>query len=566
MTSKTAINCKLLLIVCNIFIVTAACAASVGDTSIKKSSVSTTRNSFNITDNYNVFKDAAEAFKKDSLDKGIQLLQDTLKRAEASRKISRAMDYHWLELWNFVNEAEDGNLGFKEKHYLQNFVAAIVLQKSEGELKTLESHLKEAKVYRERLKLYFVSLYKARQVEADMGKVLMDNPELLSINVLRAEWLYAEKKYDECIQSCTKLIAISPEYAHAYELMGDCFLKLDKLQQASENFNKSLKLFPANNTLFYDIGCIAMGDKDYRGAVTNLLKMHKANPDYLWTNFNLATCYNKLNLVDSALYFVELHIKHYPKDDDGYDLKGDIYYGKGTYPAAVEQYSKAIKLNPSKEIFYEDRGDAFFYAEKFKESLKDFQKAVTLTKPSKTSKGNPYALDRIGDCYYQLMDFDKSIKSHQEALKIDPSYKYAYEGLSLSKVELADYQGAISDCKKALAIDSTFDNAISNMGWIYYCSGDYDNCIAYSLKALQRNEKLASAMFNIALATLRKGEVKRSVDLYTRYIAECKEKGYPINESAIDDLKTLIKYNIYVEDCRYIIEQLFERKYTPETF
>ena len=67
-------------------------------------------------------------------------------------------------------------------------------------------------------------------------------------------------------------------------------------------------------------------------------------------------------------------------------------------------------------------------------------------------------------------------------------------------------------------------------------------------------------MFNIALATLKKGDVEKAKELYRQFISQCKENGYTIQDGAIDDLKNLMKKNIAVEECKYIIQQLFQKQ------
>lgn len=547
---------KLLLLLCGLTTYLTTNGANLADTSVKKNGTLSTRNSYDIGENLSAFKDAVAAFKQDSVEKGLHLLVTAFRLAESKNKITRMMDYRELEFYNIIDEADNGNSSVKEKQFIEAFIKTVIVRKDESTYKELEAGLKDLPEtpFALRLKLFFLSFGNNKQVGKQADRVLKGNPDLLSINTFKAEWPYDNNKYNESILFCNKLIALSPQYAYAYKLRGNNYASLDTPRKAVDDFDKAIKLFPQNIVLHYDRACALMDLDKYSEAIPDLRKMYANNPGYLWTCYNLAKSYHDLNLPDSALYFVNLHITQYPDDGDGYDLKGDVYYGRDDYPEAVELYSQAIKLSPTTETFYEDRGNAFFYGGKYPEALADFQKAVQL------DKHRAYANDRLGDCYYQLKEYQKAITFQQQAIKIDPDYKYPYVGLSMDQVELGDYNDAIINCKKAIAIDSTYDTAIGDLGWDYYCAGDNDSCIAYSYKALKYNEKATYAMFNIALATLRKGDAEKAKALYRQFIAECKAKGYVIEDGAIDDLRNLIKKNITVDDCKFIIVQLFEKE------
>ncbi|GAC1301520.1 MAG: hypothetical protein NVSMB24_04500 [Mucilaginibacter sp.] len=531
--------------------------AAATDTIVRKNGVLPNHNTYNITDDLTLFADVRTAFQHDSIQKGIHLLTTIFKGIEAQKKITRVMNYRELELYNILIGFDNGDLSTTERQLVEDFVRAAVNHPTQIVVNGLEARFKAlpASAFSPRLKLYFITFKNNNLLEKEIDKVLKDKPNLFSANVFKAESLYDDNRYDESIKYCTKLVAISPQYARGFELRGNCYSELNKPQEAVNDFSEAIKLYPDNDVFYYERANEFINLDKYTESILDLRKVYAKNPAYKWTIYNLARSYYKIGMSDSSLYLVNMHIQQNPNDEDGYDLKGYLYYDRNSYPEAIDQYSQAIKLAPANGRFYEDRGNAYFYGEKYSDAVADFQKAVQL------DKNRAYAHDRLGDCYYQLKEYQKAIAAHQQAVKINPSYKYAYVGLSMSKVELKDYQGAIADCKKAIAIDSTYATGLGDLGWAYYCNGDNDACIAYSYKALKYDEKATYAMFNIALATLRKGDAEKSKALYRQFIATCKEKNYTISDGAIDDLKDLMKKSSAAkEDCKFIIEHLFEKE------
>jgi len=535
-------------------LITITANAAILDTTVKKNTPPPGRSTYSLTETFSAFSDAVAAFKQDSLDKGLHLFSKLFRQSERSKHVMRMADYKGLQVYSFVNDADDGKLSPDEKKILGILFKEGIDQNVSG-FNALKNEINKAPStpFIIHLKLFMLYASNEKQAEKEADKMLKDNPDDIAVNTLKAELLYDNDKYDKSIPYCNKLIALFPQDAHAYELRGKNYEMLSQPDSAIADYDEAIKLFPDNKLIQYHRSLALMDLEKHRDAIPGFLITHSANPDYFWSYYYLAKCYNKLDMADSAFYYVNLHLQQYPDDDDGHDLKGNIYYGKNDYQNAIEQYNQAIRISPSNESFVEDRGDAYFYDQKYTDALTDYTKAIQL------DKHRAYLYDQVGDCYYQLKQYKKAISFEELALKADSVYKYAYVGLSMNKVELGDYTGAIADCKSAIAIDSTYDTAIGDLGWDYYCAGDNDACISYSYKALKYDEKATYAMFNIALATLKKGEPEKAKDLYRQFIAECKKKGYAIQDGAVDDLKNLMKKKIAVEDCKFIIQQLFEK-------
>jgi tetratricopeptide (TPR) repeat protein len=546
---------KLLFAALGMCLFAGAAMASPADTSNKKGGTTPNRQAYDFGASMSGLQDAFTALKADSMDKGLHLLVPYFRLSERTNHITRMADYSSLAIYNFIIDADEGRLNATER----NFLGAILkdaINRDESDYQTVAGEMNKAPatLVNARLRLFILFLSDKAKAEKLADKILKDTPDDIAVNTLKAEMLYDNDKYKESVLYCSKLISLSALDAYAYELKGKNEELLEKYDDALADYERVMKLYPANKTVYYHRSMVFMDEDKYREAVPGLQISRQANPDYMWTSYNLAKCYDKLNQADSAFYYVNQHISLYPNDEDGYDLKGSIFYDKNDYANAIDQFDQAIRLNPEKEVLYEDRGDAHLYSQKYNEALADFLKALQL------DKHRVYALDQASDCYYNLKEYRKAITYAEMAIKIDPYYKYGYLSLGLAQTDMGEPDEAITTLKKAIAIDSTYDTAIGDLGWAYYCTGDNDACIKYSYKALKYNPEATYAMFNIALATLKAGDAEKAKALYTKFIAECKAKGYTISDGAVDDLKNLMKKNIAVEDCKYIIEHLFEKQ------
>ena len=125
-----------------------------------------------------------------------------------------------------------------------------------------------------------------------------------------------------------------------------------------------------------------------------------------------------------------------------YCKKGNDYYDNGEYELAMENYNKAISINP------------------------DY----------------PYAYCLRGDVYEDLKNYDYAIAEYTRAIQIDPEYKWAYLSRGSIYSNLKLYKAAITDFTIAVEIDPEYNSsymyrgrAKENLG-LPYCSDYKKGC------------------------------------------------------------------------------------------
>jgi tetratricopeptide (TPR) repeat protein len=552
------LSCKLIAFGLLILSPFTALALVPADTSGKKNSLQMAAPGYQISDYTSYLKGAIACFRQDSVDKGMALLSKSIKNIRMQKDVKRIMPYQGYEVFSLIEDINSSNLSPAETQLGKAFFKLVFTMQpgDKNADNVLDGFFKRAPntVFTKRLKLITASFKGKSAVNAELSRLLKESPGLVSFNIMKAEMLFDEHKYQECIMYCNPVIAAWPQYAHAYELRAKCYYNLDQLENSVADYNKAIKFFPGYFVFYYDRAESLIDLDKYKEAATDLRLTLQLKPNYNWTYYELTRCYRKMDMPDSALYFINQHINQNTDDGDGYNLKGDIYCDRSEYETAISLYTQAINLKPEKRYFYVDRGDAYYYFNKLDDAIKDLQKAISI------DKSYPFPYDRIGDCYYQKKEYETAITYHQKAVKTDPTYKYAYVGLNLSYTQSGKYQEAIDAAKAAIAIDSTYASALGNLGWSCYCAGKFDDCIKYSYKALKYQEDATYAMFNIALATLAKGETGKAKQLYIDFAKTCKEKSYEIRDGATADLRNLIRKKVYVEESKFIIEHVFEQK------
>ena len=121
----------------------------------------------------------------------------------------------------------------------------------------------------------------------------------------------------------------------------------------------------------------------------------------------------------------------------------------GEYYGAIEDYSKAIGLDPDLAIAYNNRGSAKDDLEDYSGAIADYSKAIEL------DPDYALAYNNRGFAKDNLEDYNGAIRDYTKAIELDPNYAAAYNNRSVSKELIGDLKGACDDAKKAVNLGNT---------------------------------------------------------------------------------------------------------------
>jgi tetratricopeptide (TPR) repeat protein len=130
--------------------------------------------------------------------------------------------------------------------------------------------------------------------------------------------------------------------------------------------------------------------------------------------------------------------------------RGFSWEGKGNLNKALDDYSKAIELNPRDTAAYTLRGVAWVRKAEYDKAIADYTKAIEITpKFAKAYNNRGYTWARKGNMNEAIADYTK-------AIEIDPNYVMAYANRGTAWADKGEYDKAIADFDKALEIDPSY--------------------------------------------------------------------------------------------------------------
>ncbi|MDD3012829.1 MAG: tetratricopeptide repeat protein [Candidatus Gastranaerophilales bacterium] len=274
---------------------------------------------------------------------------------------------------------------------------------------------------------------------------------------------FSKNDYENAVKSFTQAISISnkdPDIFYNrglgyYNLATDDFKETIKLDSDHSNaicaLNHVLKfMLPDNNAeIFYKQGIVNIEKEEYYLAIENFRKAVQLDPLH--------------SKAKESLFFVN-KLLNTPKTENSlnYINLGKNYYSKSEYELAIQNFDKAISLNPGNYEAYYYLGIIYAEIEKHDHALPAFQKALELNPGHAESKASLeciLALNSPKEATDETQSDDKTSTNNEPENKkeetSDEDEEYYYN-LAMSHSEKGEYYQAIDNLKKSLKINPVY--------------------------------------------------------------------------------------------------------------
>ena len=248
--------------------------------------------------------------------------------------------------------------------------------------------------------------------------------------------LKKEKKYNEVIKICDKILDKNKEDENAYYYRGIAKWSLHKYKEAGKDFDRVLELNHNNkNSYIYT----------YRG-LAKLKDFKEIIKCFNTTIFNINDYKNNQKKYKEAIEDFNKAIELDQNNAFAYlgigMIKGHFYQ----YKEAIENFNKAI------DIYYNLKG-AYFYnglfkskLEMYEEAIKDYNKLIDFDPHCKEAYNNR------GTCKNRLKLYKEAIEDFNKAIELNPKCYYAYYNRYISEYNLGEYKKAIKDFEKLIEL------------------------------------------------------------------------------------------------------------------
>lgn len=187
------------------------------------------------------------------------------------------------------------------------------------------------------------------------------------------------------VEHLSRAIVLDPKFAAAYLYLGHARMQIAERSEALESFRKA---------------------KSLAARATEKERLFIDAEYYSWFEREPG---KKMQILQEL-------VKKYPKEKQVYHELGSIYGSRDMYTEAIEQYLKALELDPdwgyvlnAIAYVYSDAGD-------YEKAIEYFQKYISV------SPGEPNPIDSLAEQYFRMGRLDEALLKYKEALNIIPGF------------------------------------------------------------------------------------------------------------------------------------------------
>jgi tetratricopeptide (TPR) repeat protein len=149
-----------------------------------------------------------------------------------------------------------------------------------------------------------------------------------------------------------------------------------------------------------------------------------------------------------------------------YKNRGNAYDDKGQYGEALEDYGRAVAINPQDADAFNSRGATYTALRRYDLAVRDFDRAIELNPSSPMALGNRcFARAASGELEQALADCN-------EALRVRPGFPGAYASRAFVYLKLKRYDAAIADYSSELRTQPDDPYSLFGRGTARHIKGD----------------------------------------------------------------------------------------------
>ncbi|WP_293062938.1 tetratricopeptide repeat protein [Okeania sp. SIO2B3] len=354
--------------------------------------------------------------------------------------------------------------------------------------------------------------------------------------------------YEQAIAECQQAIAVQPNMAMAYKILGNAQQKIgsaSQLQEAKQNYLKAISLDSQDASIHVNLGSLYAQEQLWAKAIPCYQQAIAIKPDFVGAYRNLAKAWTQVSRqVEAADCWYEAYtLDQVNITPDQHLSLGNTLCRQGQLTKAISCYQRAIKLNPNYVAAYQNLATTFkrqgkldqaaIYAEKAQKisniSVKKqvetngkkpqyinpedvLQSYPNLNKKDKLPQINQADLIKQAEADFVNSKFYSAISTCEEAISIKP-HAVAYQIMGKAWVEVNKPDSAIAAYQKAIEIKPDFGEIYASLGELYAQHQRQKEAIVAYKKAIKFAPDLKDSYRGLVEILLDQGKVDEAEEL-----------------------------------------------------
>jgi serine/threonine protein kinase/Flp pilus assembly protein TadD len=318
--------------------------------------------------------------------------------------------------------------------------------------------------------------------------------------------------YEDAVPIFEKAVELDPNFASAYLFLADSHSWLGNIKARNEAIEKAKSL-------------------SQKATDKEILWIEAAYAGYIERNR------------EKRFSIIEKIAKKYPKEKQVYYVLGVYNRTEGHFDKAVEEFNKALELDPDYGEAHNDLGYNYLLMGNFEESIEHFKKYASLN----PRDANP--LDSTAEAYFLMGRLDEAIAKYKEALEIKPDFPGIPLKIGYIYALKENYPEAMKWIDKEIAAATspgTKEDGYLWKGFYHSWLGSLEKCLSNLRKAEELTETRGSVT-GMPFISWMKGYIyydQRELELSRKYHEDWLDVFIKYNPSSESFYRVDYNYNL----------------------
>lgn len=241
------------------------------------------------------------------------------------------------------------------------------------------------------------------------------------------------------------VVAKSPRLARGHVNLGRALVADKRFPQAEQQLRIGMTLEPEDSRAYRDLAALYYQQKHYQECLTTAqLAMSKKYADLPALHLLMANTYLKMKNIPQALAEIDRAMELAPDSSEAYQTRGIAYSLTGQQKLAEQSLRKAIAIDPHNGHAYLNLGIIYDRQRRFPEAI-----AATRTALESGNVDQAKAHNNLGIIYWEMKEYEKSIRHGERAINTDPELVDAYITLGVTLEDMGQQAKAFASFRTA---------------------------------------------------------------------------------------------------------------------
>ncbi|MDM8520691.1 tetratricopeptide repeat protein [Anaerolineales bacterium HSG6] len=316
---------------------------------------------------------------------------------------------------------------------------------------------------------------------------------------------------DQAIAMYQKGIELSPDKVGLFQALARRYRNTNRYEEAIQTYQEGIQHNPESVKLHNDLGDLYRQQKRYEEAITTYQTAIEFAPKQRTAYIGLIKIYLEQQRETDAQTIIDQFLKEDDASARFYDDLGDAYRDGQQDEKAMTAYQTTIALNPKLSWTYHSLLKLYLKQGQHEEA--DALVKQALTQPNLVTAS---FCGLLGDSYRKYKRYDKAIAAYNEAIELDPKYRYPYQSILKIYLEQERLFDARSVLSRAIKADITSASFYGNLGDLYHQHKQYEDAIIAYQKAIEIDPDYDNAYHGLATIYSVRREYQRAKTYYQK--------------------------------------------------